>query len=626
MKKIKRFAYAGAAILLSAGFAACSSEDEMVQENSERGFVKTEFNIAVPAKMGTRMSDAITQAQAQANPATAIVFRGMQNIVMIPFSKAGTITATDGRLGDQLTLATPNSNPAISTANTISTSITNRVNHSQIYKDVSVPIGTRSFLFYGEAQTANTTSSTAANKQIGGILIPSNLDASKPGAIASDANAISFNLYQISNDATDDGKAIGTSLLAYLNSIVASCDWYLEGKELHEMFIEFAKLTAGSSADVQALVQDLYTSLLPYSSSNAVAIKAAITNSSYASADTNGKLTFVTATLGDPANSDPTKAYPGSIYLPDGAAYIEYNATSHTFEAKNEVDNANINNIAKLTDYVYPASLYYRANSTISVANKEVLTNTDNENNALNASNTWDNVISSYTSTAIGGTNQGAVTAETKSIALEDQIQYAVGRLDLKVQALNSTLDDIKTAGQITASDLTVTGILIGGQKAVDFEFHPTTKSGATQYTIWDNQVQSDNAVSTSAKLMNRTLVLETADNEKIRFAIEFKNGSTKDFVTNTGLVPSGCKFYLIGEIDPTMSSSQVASGSRKQKDGENIIAAFLQDYYTTIIATISNLKNAYNVVPDLRAPELEIGLSVNLDWIEANTFTVPLQ
>ena len=33
------------------------------------------------------------------------------------------------------------------------------------------------------------------------------------------------------------------------------------------------------------------------------------------------------------------------------------------------------------------------------------------------------------------------------------------------------------------------------------------------------------------------------------------------------------------------------------------------------------SLKSAYNVIPDLRSPKLEFGLSVNLEWKEGLTF-----
>jgi hypothetical protein len=49
----------------------------------------------------------------------------------------------------------------------------------------------------------------------------------------------------------------------------------------------------------------------------------------------------------------------------------------------------------------------------------------------------------------------------------------------------------------------------------------------------------------------------------------------------------------------------------------------FKQDYITTAKLTIgaNSLKKAYNVIPDLRSPKLELGLSVDLKWQQGITF-----
>jgi hypothetical protein len=97
-----------------------------------------------------------------------------------------------------------------------------------------------------------------------------------------------------------------------------------------------------------------------------------------------------------------------------------------------------------------------------------------------------------------------------------------------------------------------------------------------------------------------------------------------KDFVSNNGLVPTGTKFYLIGTIDLNATSGVT---KRNYVGTETAIdKVFVQDYYTTVTATATSLKNAYNVIPDLRAPKLELGLSVNVTWNPANTYSVTLQ
>ena len=633
---MKKFMYLSIAAI-TIGMAACSSDDEVAQQPEERGFVKTEFNITIPGNMSTRMSDDVVQYHgAGALPN----FRGMNNIYLIPFAKAGTVSSgvvtnseyviesTDGRLGSRLELLKTDgkSSPQITTDYTIATSLKNRNNLSQVYKDVTVPVGTRSFLFYGVAPDESATN-PVTSLEMNGKLNPDGLDGTTPAGIK-------FALQQIQ---TSSDNSIKTNLVTYLNSIVNAGTWKTDGEELHELFNVFITNHAGSSANVQALVQDLYTALLNNSSANATAIKAAIESTTYVSSITGGVITFKDV-LGDVASADFTDAFPGVLYLPDGAAYLNYDSSSNGGEFK-YVDTGmdNVNQVAKLTDYVYPASLYYRANSTISVAKESLLTTYEN------TTNTWDDVLAAYP-LADGGVAHGAVSIETKSLAVEDQIQYAVARLDLNVASAATLNDNDNVAFNPSQDDFTVTGLLIGGQRKVDYLFNPIISEGSPAtnvpvYTIWDNQVRSNVKLSTTSALANRVLVLETPSTEKVKFAIEFRNDSGKDFKGKDGIVPAGCKFYLIGEIDPANvgtggtintyvrkhNTVAVDGTSVAKTTADNIDQVFVQDYVTIVNATVGSLQNAYNVIPDLRAPKLELGLSVNLTWEAANTYNVPL-
>ena len=610
MKKIKRFTYAGAVLLLSAGFAACSSDDALETSTIERGVVKTQFNIAIPGKAKTRMSEAVTQAQ------TTPVFRGMEKIHLIPFAKNGKILSTDNRLGDEIVLNVNGAVPAITNANTISA--LNPNNNSQLYKDVEVPIGTRSFLFYGVAPEEGNTADVYGQLNLTGL----NNSTQTPASIKFDLQNI------IAADATTDAKA--TAIVTYLNLIAKGNDWDAETNPLHEMYTNFISLKAGSSADVQALVQDLYTSLQTKSDATSEKLKTAILNATYVvgtTAEEDGETVF-TPTLDEDDNLQFTEAisgYPANISLPDGAALVNWKDATDGFVVATELkylDDATtpniLFNVPTLQDYVYPASLYYRANSLINTAktsmagyyvNTEVIEGQSPESS-------WNGVLSHYED------KPGTVSGETKSVAIVDQIEYAVGRMDLKIQASASSLQD-NDKKSFPINNLQVTGVLIGGQKQVDYEFLPV--SGATEKTIYDNKTEGI-AMPTTETLANRTLVLETADNAEVKFAIEFVNNGN-DFRGFDGIVPKGCKFYLIGSIKPGKTDGTPLVGQRaKDKDGNDIVRVFLQDYITTITANIGSLKNAYNVIPDLRAPKLELGLSVNLDWNAANTYSVTME
>lgn len=598
--------------LLAMALAACSSDDEVTSEELTRGVVKTEFNISVPPQAGTRQSDAVTQSAGN-----LAAFRGMQNVTMIPFATNGEIASTDIRLGNNLTLITTGAVPAIQTNNTIASLNTNGTN-SQYYKDVEVPIGTRSFLFYGVATEAAATS-PATTQEVNGALTISGTEGNTPAGITAD-------LVPIVTATTTD--AMATALVEYLTAIAnakdtndTNADWSLATNMYNPLRNAFLNLNgttaspmAGSSADLQALVQDLYTKLSDASNATATAIKTAILTK--AQADTDGKLTF-DASLGNTSN--PTACYPSKIYLPDGAAVVLWNTTSNAFEVVTAAQNFGVN-VAQLTKYVYPASLYYRANSQISIDDED----THAEDYTAATTTSWDNMTGgAYDASSLLGkypTHQGVVTVNTKSIAMEEQVQYAVGRFDVKLKAAAATLVDGEDASiALGTENFPITGVIIGGQKQVDFEFKPV--ASADEYTIYDNQMATTSYLLTSTltddnlPVVNRTLVLETAeaDDAVVKFAVEFQNNSGKAFVGKDGIIPNGCKFYLLGELDmSTLTNRTVPS-------------IFKQDYVTTVIATVQDLTNAYNIIPDLRAPKLELGLSVNLEWQAGNVFTTEM-
>ena len=644
---MKKFMYFGiAAIALS--MAACSSDDEVAQQPEQMGVVKTSFNISVPGSPKTRMSDNRVQYHAVGQDPT---FLGIDSIELIPFGKAGEIASTDVRLGANLVLGQLGATPAINKNNSINALNDNGTN-SQYYRDVEVPIGTRSFLFYGRApQKAATADATI--DQINGCIF-------KKSATLSDQTPADIE-FQLRNIYTATSTpTLATTLCDYLTSIANATNtvdgveykWSDPNNMYNGMYNAFITMKAGASANVQALVQRLYNELKDVEeNSTATGIKNAITNSTYVSAvSTDGVLTFTNAVGGDLTTK--ANCYPASLNLPDGAAIIAWNAEAEggaKFEVSTTPTNLGLS-VAALNDYTYPASLYYRGNSQISVDNE----NTHAADYTAATTTSWDAMNgSTYDTNSLLGKyqyHQGTVAINTKSIAIEEQIQYAVGRLDLQVGATTANLPYNTTEWDANANGgagayvnktvavgtdaFQVTGILVGGQKAVDFEFHPI--ANATAKTIYDNQIATETTdgyasatkyLSTTMADAMRTLVLE-CDDDEVNFAIEFKNNSGVDFVGRDGIVANGCKFYLIGKIkkNPGEGEGTVTKPKDANNNDIDIAKIFLQDYYTTVKASVSSLVNAYNVIPNLRAPKLELGLSVDLTWQQANTYEVPLQ
>ena len=620
MKRNLFFIGMGAMALATPLFlSSCSSSDDIADNtgNTTGEAVKTSFTLSVgmpggnsssaKANPATRMGEDITQAQ------TTPVFRGMDNMTLIPFSTTKAITSSDTRTGST------NINLPNATANTLLAGQITSTGNAHVYTDVSVPVGVSSFLFYGKAidATAGTDASEVADMFKYGSLKADGLPDGAP-------SGISFSPKQIYSTGTADGKA--TALADYLTTIAGSSyvntadsktykwsevapDAQGQGSALQTLYKNFTSLTAGSSASVQDAVQELYTSLKSLLKGNQTAVNNGIINKiienikTGATVDTDGKLTLKSDYTGFPAN----------INLPDGAVTVK--CTNGTFTAQTSATyTTDGTQMAALTDYVYPANLWYRANTLIKTSDK-VLTDKYKDGTA------WKTILENYD-------GDGVVKNSTASIALNDQIQYAVGRLKMTVKVADATLyDGNGETVAVPADGFPVSAVLIGDQRKVDFQFAPNKDD--KQYTIYDKVLSGINATTTGSTA-NNTLALETRAAENVNVLLELTNNTGKRFKGKDGYIPDGAKFYLLGTLTPSKGTSY---------DATKLNQVFKQDYVTTANFTIKqNVKNdtdnpnqnqglgaAYNVIPDLRTPALSIGLSVDLTWQTGLTFDVDM-
>ena len=594
--------------------SSCSSSDEIADNpgNTTGEAVKTSFTLSVGmpggsssnAKPSTRMTDAT--AQAQETP----VFRGMDNMTLIPFSTKEAIKSSDTRTGSK------NINLPNTTANTLLSGQITSTGNAHVYTDVSVPVGVSSFLFYGKAvdETAGTDASKAADMFKYGSLTKAGLSDGAP-------SGISFTPKQIYSTGTADTKA--SALATYLTTIAGSSytdnattsaehkwsevapDAQAQGSALQTLYKNFTSLTAGSSASVQDAVQELYTSLNSLLEGNQTDVNKGIINKiienikTGATVGTDGTLTL---------NSDYT-GFPANINLPDGAATVKFenNAFSAQTSATYTIDGTQV---AALSDYVYPANLWYRANTLIKTSDK-VLTDKYVRGTA------WADILKNYYD------GDGVVKNSTASIALKDQIQYAVGRLKMTVKVADATLYDANgETVTVPTGGFPVSAVLIGDQRKVDFQFAPNKAD--KQYTIYDKELSGINATKDGSSA-NNTLVLETPADENVNVLLELTNNTGKRFKGKDGYVPAGAKFYLLGTLTPSNGTGY---------DATKLNQVFKQDYVTTANFTIKvndgtthdqGLGAAYNVIPDLRTPALSIGLSVDLTWQTGLTFNVDM-
>ena len=556
-------------------FTGCKSNDD-VEPGMAGEVVKTQFSIALPNQLATGGPNRMPKTTVQEDGIGD--FQGLTGITLMPFANQAAILSTDTRVGSNIALD-PLAKGDVGTNS-----------NAKVYSDVSIPVNTGSFLFYAKSAKAGS------DFEIGALTpSPANLDANPSG--------ITFNLKQIQSTgaaALFATNAAGTALLAYLNSIAQASDgqptpkrWYeyTEGMDpvMHGMFVTFTSMKGLSSFEVERVLTDLYKQVNVLSSPIATAVKAAII----------GDGTYATINGSEVELVDAYDHFPAAFNLPDGSVNIKWADGSHAFV------NGDYDNMAALDRYVYPAQLWYYVNSTIKTSNASKKTMYDNVND-------WAAILAAHTDATV-------VNTLTRAVAIVNPIQYAVARLDVAVKLKNSSLADNSEAvvGVATPVDCSagfpVTAILVGGQQGVKFDF---TNNSGDEYTVYDNVMTSTTKTpstnmlaSTSLSEYNSTLLLENGT-QNVQIAVEMVNNGVDFYGQGNQLIPHGGKFYVV---------AQLTAGDATQTGGH----VFKQDYKTIANLTLNSLRNAYNTIPDLRTPQLELGFSVDLTWKSGHTYDV---
>lgn len=567
-------ALAGAMTMVS-----CSSEDEMKPQNGKREEVKTSFTLSVGSvKPGTRMSaDAVQEDEK---------FNGMEQIQLFPFDNDGSTLD-----GDEPITISP---IALADFDEWSSGLENA--KAKVYNDVTIPVGVDNFVFYGMSKIEGNGDLAAS------------YDSKALNSNSTLENNVYFDLVSYNPGKTfayfNGTEAEGAKdVLAILNDVDTELTTQIAKatpgivNQLNEVQTALRALEAGSSNSVRLFLEDVYNRLKGIDHDDADAVIAKL-NEVFDAPGSN------TAAYTLDWKTDPD--FPGCYNLPDGAVAVKHNGSTFAF-VDVTVDGVNFTKVAK---YTKPARLAYWVNTAAKTRNSTYFET--NQNQPAN----WGDAVAEY--------DDDAVSLTTQSVILKDQIQYAVGRLDAQVRITDKTLYD-SGSGEIGAADeepqmvvapavgYKLTGVLIGGQKQVDWKFQP---QGTEEYTIYDNVMTEEiyAQVGSTYSKINHTLALETKANEKKRICLEFVNTGKDFFGVGHKLIPAGSKFYLITELEP---------GKKEAENPNSKNQVFLQDYITTAKLTIGeeSLQKAYNVVPDLRSPKLELGLSVDLKWEKGITF-----
>lgn len=570
MRIFNKYAYMGAIALVGAvGFTACSSEDDLTAQQNptfDGESVKTQFAINIPyGSKNTRMTADNTQNSNN--------FLGMKNVRLLSF---------DGVPG---TVTTSSSMIPLTDIEGITSAAS-----SKVYTDVNVPVGTDHFLFYASAPMTDAFANGVINATLDG---------------KTTLNDINFTL-----DGVDTGdKTAETDLLEVLNTVDDVTGWSdgvdvdADLKALHDSYIT---MTAGSANNIKLALQNLYNTVERW-------VGGADASANVATGIRNAIIaegTFTVSGGAAPYTLSTSLTYPADRNLPDGAVKLKYEGGNFSYD-EGTLTGLNSLDVSKVC---YPAALYYFVNTDLAAYDGEV--------------QTWPNTTDNWTSSAPWVTSasdwDSEVSSTTRTIALKENIEYAVANLKLTVQCTAASLQDNGTVDNpavyvtVPSGGFKVTGVLVGGQPSkVDWQFAPVSGE-QFDYTVYDKVAEGVNAKYNVAEGTNYTLLLsnESDANSPVNFAIELENNSGVEFRGKDGVVPVNGKFYLVGQLDPQTATN-------KQEVTVNDV--FVRDYQTVANAKISTLANAYNTIPDLRATKMELGLSVDLTWETGLNFDVTI-
>lgn len=611
MKKVKFFGLAGIILLASgAGFSSCSSDsaDPTGGTGVAGQVVKTQFAINIPygnnssanqAKKVTRMTDAITQQSGKP-------FRGISDILLLTFS--GDPSSTGNKIATKVHKIGEDNNAY------------DQDDYRRLYRDIDIPVGTDYMIFYGTAKKANTTSSFTYGKTNNIDTYETETDLTKRNFKLSTITNVDFANHQAANDIiaalNDIAKSSGTdgtNAVAWADVIDSKYDavtWITKSERdfLKKYYEKFIKLSAGSQNSVKAFITKLKSILIGEGTE----------------ADLSKK--YLTKSIVDNCNAALTKieslSFPRDLSLPDGVAKIHWNSTNNSFEyytAGSEVFSTG--NIINYNKICYPAELSYFVKTSTMVSDKEM----SHVNDFPDYTN-WTTDLSKAWPTTGGAFENAKVSSSTRTVALRDPVQYSVAVLQSTVKCADATLKDngqskggLEQDQDVTVnSGFPVTGILIGGQpESVDWKYEPTTETFAN--TIYDQNMNGTITAGTTASTSNYTLVFDnkSTDKKPVFVTIELTNNSGMDFYGNDGIILNGAKFYLVGKLDP-----EATTGTTKPTGVDRV---FVQDHITKANFNITNLKGAYNCIPDLRTSGINVGLAVDLSWKSGIQFNVDL-
>ena len=606
----------------------CSSSEDSIDNNEENvPTVKARFifsfdgQVAGRHKSSTRMDADVVQNTGD--------FRGISDVRMLCFNQYP--NKDSKKIGKTIEMKTTDESVDVSQENDYSE-----------FREVNVPVGTNHFSFYAKATDD--------------VPIVSHLDKMKYGLI--ETVGLSRNSYQdnsgirfkpvpiCSSDDPFGGSAVGLRLFNLLNdlmSITVSADapnnkWSTANSlYLNEAYQRMKQLKTLSSYNVQTMLAAIYQFVDIVMSGNELLVPddQCYTLASAIATKIAECFTATPTSEGATLTAD-YQGFPADIYLPAGAARVTWDETTEKFVVPAKQAYGKELDVLSINDYVYPMNLQYQVLSDI-VASDEVVVMTDTETGGGSGSgggsgpsttgSSWQEMINDLYDDA-----PTVVSETTRSVAMVNQVNYAVGQMELKAMLANSILYDANGQDVDVSDGFTLKGYIVGGQCEVDYNFQPV--EGSRSYAIYDifpslgNTPQKVTASDWTEE--DYILGMGTGANENIYLALELVNDCA-DFQGADGVIAHGATFYLVANLAPSegvgysTSLNQIFDRDHATKvkltinqgwrdtNGDGVPDPDLDNEGNP--KPLTGLATATYGLPNLEIPHPTVGLSVNLLW-----------
>lgn len=582
-----KWAKAGTVLFAAAVMLSSCSNDEVVPDGGipvgERDAVKTSFSFAIPSPV-SRATGADVQDGQGSNK-----FLGMKNLKLMPFALASGaddyVAANSIIAGDiQLTSATIDNSES--------------TNFVKTFTDVVIPSGDIAFLFYGEANHDAQFNGKLNMTEGENVTTPADIEFSLQNI---EEGTYTGGTYETALALIDAWKTNVTDVLnTWVKNFTEDNDDKTKATTLQTNYFKF---NSASLKGLQLAAQYLSSEL---GSDN----YSAMTGASTLKASIDG---MIEELKNDAYKDFPANLPKGTYKLENGLIKVDDNGPSGSSIVSQSASNK----------YYYPSSLYYWAN-------------------AYPVAYTGSAPAFSAWTGGVYGTARTPIDVNTTQIALNKTINYGVARLDVKaaIRANDATIPAGKINGttptSVTLADhnFIVKGVLVGGlPDALNWKMHPSTADTYSRavYDTRMNQTSDQggyeltNAATpdwASLPVAIYSLLPETANASASteapgatpNIALEILNDGPQFYGLDGNLIPEGGTFYLAGKLT-----------YKKDDTKSDVVRVLQQDYNTTVQLTISSLEKAYNTVPDLINPRLELALAVDIEWQAGLVLDVPL-